>query len=376
MLDRYEKSLKALDRRNLLRGLSPRQGIDFSSNDYLALSTSNVLTQAIQDAVERGVPIGSGGSRLLRGNDDEIVALEAEAATFFGAERTLFMGGGFLANYALLTALPQHGDLVVYDALIHASCHEGMRAGKATAMEAAHNDPGAVEDAIRTWRDKGNTGRVWIVVESLYSMDGDRAPLGDLIKIADQYDAYLMIDEAHATGVFGHQGRGLAAEFEGRDNVICLHTCGKALGSHGALICAPDILCQYIINRSRPFIYSTAPSPLMAAAVRAALSVLQRDPHRHDDLQRLISFTNTRLFDRCGLRGSSSQIIPIMVGRDGAAMELSSTLQAHGFDIRGIRQPTVPAGTARLRISLTLHVDEAEIGSMIDVLADNLEHVT
>ncbi len=375
MLERYQKSLKNLERRNLRRRLSANQGIDFSSNDYLALSQANPIRDAVRRAVDRGVPTGAGASRLLRGNHEEIVALEAEAASFFGAQRALYVGGGYMANYALLTALPQRGDLVVYDALIHASSHDGMRAGKATCVEAAHNDLQGVEDAITTWRKGGNTGRAWILVESLYSMDGDQAPLSELMAIADRHEAFLLIDEAHATGVFGPEGRGLAAGFEGRDNVICLHTCGKALGAHGALICAPDVLCEYMVNRSRPFIYATAPSPLMAVAVRAALKILQDDPDRQENLQRLIAFANAALQERCAIPGSGSQIIPVVVGQDGRAMELAATLQAKDFDVRGIRPPTVPPGSARLRISLTLHVDEAQVASMIETLANELEKI-
>lgn len=379
MLDRFEKSLKALERRHLRRYLMTSEGIDFSSNDYLALSVSAPVRAAVRDAIDRGVPMGAGGSRLLRGNNAEIEALEAEAALFFGVERALFVGGGYMANYILLSALPRQGDLVVYDALIHASCHDGMKASQATCIEAVHNDPHDVEDIIQKWKDgrlnTGKTGRVWILVESLYSMDGDQAPLSDLVAIADRVDAFLIIDEAHATGVYGPDGRGLAATFEGRENIICVHTCGKALGAHGALICAPNIICEYIINRSRPFIYATAPSPLMAVAVRAALTEVQREPRRREMLQRLIYFTNTKLYECCGIRGSGSQIIPIIVGQDSTAMELATALQAEGFDIRGIRQPTVAAGSARLRLSLTLHVDEDDITAMIESLAGKLELV-
>ncbi len=331
------------------------------------------MREAMIDALERGVAVGSGGSRLLRGNHPEHEALEAEAATFFGAERALFLGGGYIANFALLTALPQRGDLLVYDALIHASCHEGMRAGRAEYLEAAHNDPQAVEDIIRDWRYKGGKGCVWIAVESLYSMDGDRAALADFLAVADRHDAFLLIDEAHATGVFGPMGRGLSAAYEGRENVICLHTCGKALGAHGALICAPSVLCEFLVNRSRPFIYATAPSPLMASAVRHALKLLQTEPERQNKLANLVEFAHRELVTRCGMEGSGSQILPVIVGGNARAMKLAAALQSHGFDIRGIRPPTVPEGTSRLRIALTLHVDELQVTDMIDCLAMHLK---
>ncbi|KQN70866.1 8-amino-7-oxononanoate synthase [Sphingomonas sp. Leaf62] len=356
--------LSAIDRR---RRLIPIAGRDFSSNDYLGLSGSQHLRDSVTDAIARGVPVGSGGSRLLRGNHAEHEALEREAAALFGSEAALWFGSGFAANAALLATLPQRGDLIVHDALIHASAHDGMRLARAPAVAAGHNDPQAIEDAIIGWRRDGGTGSPWIAVESLYSMDGDRAPLDDLIALADRHGAMLLIDEAHATGVFGPDGRGLAAALEGRPNVVTLRTCGKALGSEGALVCGPAVVCDFLINRARGFIFSTAPSPVMAAAVRAGLRVLRDEPERRTRLAALIDHAGKRL-GRVGARVSGSQIMPLIVGDDGRAMALAAAVQAAGFDVRGIRPPTVPAGTARLRISLTLNVDAAAIDGLGDVL--------
>ena len=177
MPDSHERALKALHKRGRLRALSPRAGLDFSSNDYLGLAGSPELAAAAEAALARGVPLGAGGSRLLRGNHPEHEALEEEAAAFFGAETALYFGGGFVANAALFSTLPQREDLVVHDELIHASVHDGLRGGRARAAAARHNDAQAFADAIETWRGEGGTGRPWIAVESLYSMDGDRAPL-------------------------------------------------------------------------------------------------------------------------------------------------------------------------------------------------------
>ncbi|HML42979.1 MAG TPA: aminotransferase class I/II-fold pyridoxal phosphate-dependent enzyme, partial [Hyphomicrobium zavarzinii] len=188
MSDSHERALKALERRGRLRELSPRSGIDFSSNDYLGLATSPELTEAVAHALARGVAIGAGGSRLLRGNDPEHEELEADAQDFFGAESCLYFGGGFVANYALFSTLPQRGDLVVHDELIHASVIDGMRASKAAIASARHNDAQSFEDAIAAWRAAGGTGQPWLAVESLYSMDGDRAPLGALIEVARRHD--------------------------------------------------------------------------------------------------------------------------------------------------------------------------------------------
>lgn len=369
LLDRYEASLRGLARKSRLRSLSGRAGLDFASNDYLGLAGSKRLADAVAAALANGTPVGATGSRLLRGNDPEHEALEAKAARFFGTERALFFGGGYVANFAVLTTLPQKGDLIVLDELIHASAHEGARAGRAEVVEARHNDPGAIDDAIKAWRATGGVGRAWIVVESLYSMDGDRAPLAELVEVADRHDAFLFVDEAHATGVHGPDGRGLAHHLEGRDNVVVLHTCGKALGASGAIVTAPAVLCDYLVNRCRPFIYATAPSPLMAVASMAALDILADEPERRERLAGLVALAGKRT-QALGFKPSSSQILPIIVGDNGRAMALAEALQARGFDVRGIRPPTVPEGTARLRISLTLNVGEDDVSALFDALAE------
>jgi 8-amino-7-oxononanoate synthase len=367
---KYVTDLQALKDDDRLRGLKPRAGIDFASNDYLALASAPRMKKAVAAALEAGTPIGAGGSRLLRGNCEEHECLEAEAAQFFGAETALFFGGGYVANFAVLTTLPQRGDLLVLDALVHASIHEGARAGRAEFREAAHNDPQSVESTICDWRAKGGTGRVWIVVESLYSMDGDFAPLEDLVASADRHDAFLMVDEAHATGVYGERGRGLTAPYEGRENLVVVHTCGKALGAAGALVTASGVLREFLINRCRPFIFATAPSPLMAVAVREALLILHQEPERQQRLAKLVAFTHREIVVRGRSSPSKSQIVPYIVGDNARAMGLASRLQARGFDIRGIRPPTVPAGTARLRVSLTLNVTEDDVSDMLDALIE------
>jgi 8-amino-7-oxononanoate synthase len=366
----YVAALDALKDDDRLRSLTPRAGIDFSSNDYLALAGCQRMRKAITAAVEAGTPIGAGGSRLLRGNCAEHESLEAEAARFFGAEAAIFFASGYTANFAVLTTLPQRGDLLVLDALVHASIHEGARAGRAEFRLSAHNDANSIEDVIRTWRSEGGTGRIWIVAESLYSMDGDFAPLEALVTMADRHDAFLMVDEAHATGVFGPSGRGLTAAYEGRENLIAIHTCGKALGAAGALVTTTGLLRDFIVNRCRPFIFSTAPSPLMAVAVQEALSILRDMPEHQQRLKDLIDFAHREIGARQGWQLSGSQILPFIVGDNARAMALAAALQARGFDIRGIRPPTVPAGTARLRISLTNNVDQRDVRAMLAALAE------
>jgi len=353
--------------------LSGRAGIDFASNDYLGLAGDPVIAGAIRQAIDSGVPTGAGGSRLLRGNAPEHEALEAKAAAFFGSEAALFFGAGFAANAALLSTLPQAGDLIVADDLAHASMHEGMRLSRAGHVLAGHNDPQAIADAISGWRASGGKGTPWIAVESIYSMDGDIAPLADIAAVADQHGAMLLIDEAHATGIAGPGGRGLAAPYEGRENVIALHTCGKALGVEGALVTGPRVAIDWLVNRARGFIFSTAPSPLMAVAVSAALDRCAAADDLRDRLDALRSHSGKVLCAPLGLAAPASPILPVILGSDQRAMAVATALQAAGFDVRGVRPPTVPPGTARLRITLTLNARTPDVDALAPVLRAAME---
>lgn len=368
MQDPHQTVLDGLVAKGRLRALHPRQGLDFTSNDYLALAESDALRRAAIEALARGVPPGAGGSRLLRGNHPEHEALEEEAASFFGHETALYFPTGFAANAAIAATLPRPGDLIVHDALIHASFRDGLAPSRIAAMSAPHNDVGAMEAIITGWRAAGGTGRVWIAAETLYSMDGDRAPLADLLALAARHDAMLILDEAHATGVYGEQGRGLAAHYEGAPNIISLHTCGKGLGAAGALLLLPRLYRDFMVNRGRAFIYSTAPSPLMAAVVRAALKICAAAEPERTQLAALVKYAGEGL-KRLGLALSGSQIQPVILGVDRRAVALAEALQARGYDIRAIRPPTVPEGTARLRLALTRHVTAADLDALFADLA-------
>lgn len=370
-LARFVSALEGLERKDRLRRLAPRAGLDFASNDYLGLAQSPRLAAAVRDAVERSVPVGAAGSRLLRGNHPEHEALEAEAAAFFGAEKALYFGAGFSANVALIQTLPQRGDLLVHDELIHASVHDGLKGCRAEIVSCPHNDAGAVEASIRGWRERGGTGAPWIAVESLYSMDGDRAPVADLLAIAERHDGFLLLDEAHATGVLGSNGRGLGEGFEGREALISTHTCGKGLGCSGALVTGPAPIIDFLVNRARPFIYATAPSPIAAAAVREALRIVEEEPERRDALAARVAIAQAKLA-ALGLRGSGSHIQPVVLGRNARALAAAKAVQDAGFDCRAIRPPTVPEGTARLRVSLTLNVSETHVAALFDEIAKTL----
>lgn len=378
VLDPYTRQLAALEARGRGRRLQPRAGLDFSSNDYLGLARDPAIAAAISDAITRGVPVGAGGSRLLRGNAPEHDALELQAASFFGADAALFMANGFAANLAILSTLPRPGDLIIADELAHASMHDGIRQSKARAVFVTHNDAQAFEDAIAGWRSTGGTGRPWIVAETLYSMDGDCAPVDALAAIARRHDGFLLFDEAHATGVYGADGRGLAAHLEGAENLLTLHTCGKGLGVEGALVCGAKALIDTLVNKARPFIFSTAPSPLMAVAVGAALERIAgaEGDHLRAELHSRIDAAALHICQPLGMHPPASQILPIILGDDRRTMDIAAACQRAGFDVRGVRPPTVPAGTSRLRLSLTLNITTNDIAALAHILVPLIQSRT
>ncbi len=359
--------LAALAKAGRLRCLSPRRGADFASNDYLGFASADFLRKAMIAAVGRGVPAGSGGSRLLRGNHPELEALEREAAAFFGSESALFLGSGYAANSAFFATVPQRGDLVLHDALVHASVHEGLRLSRAEVRSFAHGSASEASDVLASWRASGGSGTAWIAIESVYSMDGDLAPLQDFAALAGREDAVLVIDEAHATGIFGEHGKGLAAAWRHRCPMVTLHTCGKALGCEGALLCGPAVLRDHLINRARGFIYSTAPSPLIAATIRAAIAALPAAEAARRSLFDLCDRARGRL-EPLGARFSGSPIVPLLLGDDRRALAVAQALCAAGHDCRAIRPPTVAPDTARLRIALTLNVDAEDVDRFADAL--------
>jgi 8-amino-7-oxononanoate synthase len=356
--------LKALGR---YRSLKLPAGIDLSSNDYLGLSEHPALRQAAIEALQGGIEIGASASRLLRGHRRAHAELEAFAADYFDSPRTLFFANGYQANFALVTALVKRNDTILFDALCHASMRDGIYAVRGAAVKIPHNDLDAFENALRAPRAAGTT--VWILVESVYSMDGDMAPVRELLELAEKYDAMLIVDEAHGTGVCGASGRGATEGLSdlgfGHDRLIVLHTCGKALGVAGALVCASVPVVDYLINTARPFVYSTAPMPLQAVLVQRALELVQEEPERRKELAALKAHAAG-----C-LQGVSvlSQIVPIIVGGDDEAVALAGALQAEGFDIRAIRPPTVAEGTARLRLSLRVGVTIEQLNAFAEALA-------
>lgn len=366
MMNRFQKKLRQLEQDGRYRSLRQGSGIDLSSNDYLGFRNHPALREAAIAALESGIDLGSGGSRLLRGHHEAHEKLEVYAAQFFGYERALYFATGFQANYALFTTLPTRHDAVLYDSLIHASVRDGIQAGQAKSVKIPHNDVNACEDAIK--RLRGEVQQIYIAVESLYSMDGDFAPLEACSALAKQYDAILIVDEAHATGVSGEGGRGCAAALP-RENIIALHACGKALGGAGGLVCASTEIVDTLVNTARPFIYSTAPPPLQAHLAQKALELCASD----EGVQR-----RKDLFERCEqaqkfFGGAGSHIVPIVFGGDQKTVDVAAALQVEGFDIRAIRPPTVPEGTARLRLSLSASLSKETLDRFFKHLAPHFQ---
>lgn len=352
------ETLESLKARGRYRSLALPDGVDLTSNDYLGMAAHPALRRAAIEALEGGIDLGAAGSRLLRGHTQAHAELESYAADYFGAERALYFSSGFQANLALFTGLPDRHDAVIYDSLIHASVRDGLQAGRARAVKFAHNDLNDLEEKIKIVRDQAHS--LFIAVESAYSMDGDLAPLIEIMALARRYDAVLIVDEAHASGIYGERGRGLCRDIiqaQGYENLITLHTCGKAIGIAGGLVCAQADVIDYIINCARPFIYSTAPMPLQALLVRKSLEILDSE----DGQAR-----RARLFEICArakvlLGGPGTQIVPVILGGDERAVAVARSLKAQGFDVRAIRPPSVPEGTARLRVSLSSELALADL---------------
>ena len=349
---RIRDRMRALDDDGLLRTLRAPSGIDLCSNDYLGLASHPHVTERMRAAVVRE-GAGSTGSRLLRGERDGFAALERRFAAFKGAGRSLYFSSGYLANLAVLTTFPEAGDVILSDARNHASLIDGIRLSPARREIVAHNDVIAVRRALGETR---GAGQQFLVVESLFSMDGDEAPLKAYAGLCREAGAHLIVDEAHAVGVYGPRGSGLI-ERHGIDEDVFLsvNPAGKALGVSGAFVAGPGWAIEYMVQCARPFVFSTAPPPSVAAALDASLDLIEQEPRRRAALLGRARALRLRLHAAgVPVPVGSSQIVPVVIGDNNRAVAVADALQADGFDVRAIRPPTVPPGSARLRISVNL----------------------
>jgi len=342
--------------------LDGRDVINFSSNNYLGLANHPSLCKAAKEAIDR-YGCGSGASRLISGNMTLHEELENKISELKGTEAALVFNSGFQANTGILSTLVGEGDAIFSDALNHASVIDGCRLSRAKVVVYGHCD---VDDLDQGLKDAPSIARKLIVTESLFSMDGDEAPLADIVSLAEKHGAMVMVDEAHATGIYEPNGSGLVAKLGLGDRVpIQMGTLGKALGGFGAYVAGSQALRELLINRCRSFIFTTALPPAVMAMAIAAIDLIKKEPQRRQALR-----DNCQLL-RAGLeaqgysvRASRSQILPLMIGDATQCMKLSEDLLQRGVFAQGIRPPTVPPGTSRLRITLMAthrreHIDRA-----------------
>jgi 8-amino-7-oxononanoate synthase len=344
-----ERELGALAEAGLRRSLRLPAGVDFVSNDYLGLAGHETLIARMQEALPR-LGAGSGGSRLLRGHRTCFSETEEKLARFSGTEAALLFSSGYAANIGALQAFITRDDLVLSDESNHASLIDGLRLSGARKVLYPHQDLSAVERILRGPRPH----RTFIVTESVFSMDGDLTPLAELTDLAARYDALLIVDEAHATGLYGERGSGRIEEANVRDHVLfSMHTGGKALGVGGAWIAGPRILCDALLHRARSFAFSTAPLPVLCAGLDAALDMIAREPDRRASVHRKSELLRASLREAgYPAPADRSPIVPVIVGANEAAVALQQALAEAGLDARAVRPPTVPRGTARLRLTV------------------------
>ena len=360
--------LADLESRGQLRDLQMPHGIDFSSNDYLGLAIDPRMKQAVLEGVNSSARVASTGSRLLSGHDDAWTILENDFAQWIGVEAALYFSSGYAANLGLLSAILRPEDVVFSDSANHASLIDGMRLAKSRRVIFPHLDLNALEAELR-WSASGSGGR-FIVVESIFSMNGDMAPLRELAALAARYKAELIVDEAHATGVCGPQGRGRIAEVGLAGRVFAtIHTCGKALAAAGAFVCGSELLRMFLINRARTFIFNTALPPYFAAQVSTGMRLsAEADAQRATLADSSIFLRSALLQNGFDIAGSDSQIVPVVLGSNEAALAFAENLRSRGYGIRAIRPPTVPEGAARLRLSLTSNISKDTLADLVGAL--------
>ena len=360
--------LSDLESRAQLRSLESPHGIDLNSNDYLGLSAHPRIKQAVLESVNSAARMASTGSRLLSGHDEAWDLIEREFAPWVGAEAALYFTSGYAANVGLLSALLRPEDVVFSDSANHASLIDGIRLAKCRRVVFPHLDLNFLEDELR--RSAPGDGARVIVVESIFSMEGDRAPLADLAALASRYGAELIVDEAHATGVCGPRGSGCVAEAGLSAKVLAMvHTCGKALAAAGAFVCGSENLRGFLINRARTFIFSTALPPYFASQVATGMNLAREADGDREHLARLGAFLRDELRANGFEPGSSdSQIVPVILGPNEIAIQFADYLRARGFGVRAIRPPTVPEGTARLRLSVTSKLSKNALAELVAAL--------
>lgn len=362
-----QQKLTERKQQNAFRTLGfPGDKIDFCSNDYLGIVHNNLLQFDVTNLKH-----GSTGSRLLAGNYPLIEETEKFIADFHDAESGLIFNSGYDANIGLLASVPQKGDVILYDQLIHASIRDGIRLSFANPFHFIHNDVTDLESKLQ--KHSGGPGNIFIVTESVFSMDGDIAPLAEMILLSEKYTAHLIVDEAHATGVIGENGEGVVQQLGLQKKCFArVHTFGKACGVHGAIVLGSVDLSNYLINFARPFIYSTSLPESVVAAIKASYSTF---PLLHQERVTLRNLVR-QFRDRSGVLGngmsykySNTPIQVLIIPGNENVKKAALSCHEHNFDTRPILYPTVPKGSERLRIVLHSFNTGKEIDDLLNILA-------
>lgn len=373
-MSQQDSKLKARLKQRLENGnlrslkITDKELVDFTSNDYLGLAKNATLKARIVDKYNaNSTKNGSTGSRLLTGNSSQIELLEEKLAKLFLAPKTLLFSSGYMANLAFFSSVPQKDDVILYDELCHASIKDGCRLSLAQKVSFRHNDVVQLKSKLEQLQSKNS---IYVAIESVYSMDGDFGQLEAIATLCDEYSAKLVVDEAHSTGIWGSQGSGYVVSKKLEDKVFArIMTFGKATGIHGACICGSELLRDYLINFSRPFIYTTAPGDFELFAISEAFDFIKENEQFALKLKKNINlFKNEIRISSQELIESNSQIQAIKVPSNEKAMKLSLHLLEIGFDIRAIKSPTVSKGEERLRICIHAFNTQDEILRLCNLL--------
>ncbi len=362
---RWTAALDDLRGKGRYRAFLPPAGIDFTSNDYLGYGPQCL------PAVTRDLPRSGTSSRLLRGHHPVWDEVEAMLAAWHGAESALVLTSGYAANEGLIATVAEPGDWVAVDELSHACIFDGIRVARPRKFLFRHNDLNHLEDGLRAEAAKRPEGReLFVVTESLFSMDGDTAPLRETAELCERYGAHLIVDEAHTTGCFGPRGSGCVDAAGLRERVLAtVHTGGKALGLPGAYVCGSKLLTEFLTNTCRHLIFTTALPAAVGAWWREQIPRVQADDAARRLLHENAAGFRAALAGRGLTPGGRDYVVPVIVGPDESSVRAARELQSRGYDVRAIRPPTVPAGTCRLRVSVHADHDAAVLSQLADAIA-------
>ncbi|MCS7078211.1 MAG: pyridoxal phosphate-dependent aminotransferase family protein [Bacteroidia bacterium] len=338
--------------------------IDFISNDYLGIAKCNTLSALMREDLDKGVPLGSTGSRLLSGNTAWHEDAESFFKMYFDCAASLIMNSAYDANVAVLSTLPNRNDIILYDEKVHASIKEGMRLSFAERYAVKHNDWNDLEKKLQKYRQNKSLSNIFYVFETVYSMDGDIPAVFELLKLAQKYEIILIADEVHAFGVFGHEGQGILQHYNLHNFVpVRIMGFGKAAATSGAVIAVQDVAIQkYLINKARSFIYTTAVSPFQVRVMQKSAELIKKSTYERSKLHQNITLFQNLLLDF----SICTPIIPIVTGSKLQA--IFDAVQKAGFDVGMVRSPTVPRGKERLRISVHTHNSDDEIKHLVEVI--------